>query len=110
MPAGRCHVYVLSVVLPDWDDQSCRRILRSIAGAAAPGARLVVIEMIVPPGDGAHHAKMADLVMMAMLNGRERTAEEYTSLLADGGFALDRIVPSSSPFSFIEATLQGNAT
>lgn len=71
----RADVYVLSVVLHDWDDQSCRRILRSIAEAAALGARLVVIEMIVPPGDGAHHAKMVDLVMMAMLNGRERRAD-----------------------------------
>lgn len=106
----KADVYVLSVVLHDWDDQSCRRILRSIAEAAAPGARLVVIEMIVPPGDGAHHAKVVDLVMMAMLNGRERTAEEYTSLLADGGFAVDRIVPSPLSFSFIEATLQDSAT
>ena len=106
----RADVYVLSVVLHDWDDLSCRRILRSIADAAAPGARLVVIEMLVPPGDEPHDAKMFDLVMMAILNGRERTVEEYTSLLADSGFAVDRIVPSSSPFSFIEATLEGSTT
>jgi len=104
----KADVYVLSVVLHDWDDRSCGRILRSIADAAEPGARLVVIEMVVPPGDEPHDAKMFDLVMMAILNGRERTAQEYTSLLTDSGFAVDRIVPSSSPFSFIEATLEGS--
>src|SRR6185437_14652999 len=44
----KADVYVLSVVLHDWDDRSCGRILRSIADAAEPGARLVVIEMVVP--------------------------------------------------------------
>jgi hypothetical protein len=98
-------VYVLSAVLHDWDDPSCRRILRSIATAAAPGARLVLVEMIIPPGDEPHHAKLVDLVMMTMLGGRERTAAEYTALLAGAGFAVDQVVATSSPFSFVEATL-----
>jgi hypothetical protein len=47
---------------------------------------------------------MGDLTMLGMLTGRERTAEEYTALLADSGFVLDRIVPTSSILSIIEAT------
>ncbi|MGH3272751.1 MAG: methyltransferase [Streptosporangiaceae bacterium] len=97
-------IYVLSFILHDWDNESCARILRSVAGAAAPGARLVLIEMVLPDGDEPHLAKMMDLVMLAMLAGRERTAEEYRALLARSGFTLDRIVGSRSPYSFIEAT------
>jgi hypothetical protein len=48
---------------------------------------------------------MIDLVMLAMLGGRERTAGEWRRLLVDGGFTLDRIVSGSSAFSAIEATL-----
>jgi hypothetical protein len=44
--------------------------------------------------------------MLAMTTGRERTAGEYEALLAAGGFTMDRIVPSPTPFSFIEATLR----
>jgi SAM-dependent methyltransferase len=98
-------IYVLSYVLHDWDDESCARILRSIARAAAPGARLVIIELVLADGDEPDLAKMIDLVMLAMLPGRERTAAEYRALLAKAGFTLDRIVPSPSPYSFIEATL-----
>ncbi|GGL15285.1 methyltransferase [Streptomyces flaveus] len=99
-------VYVLSYILHDWDDASCGKILGSIARAASPGARLVVIEAVLPEGDAPHLAKMIDLTMLAMLTGRERTAEEYEALLSDAGFAFDRILPTPSPFSVIEATLR----
>ncbi|MEV0637080.1 methyltransferase [Streptomyces sp. NPDC050619] len=99
-------VYVLSYILHDWDDASCGKILGSIARAASPGARLVAIEAVLPEGDAPHLAKMIDLTMLAMLTGRERTAEEYEALVSDAGFALDRILPTPSPFSVIEATLR----
>ena len=97
-------VYVLSFVLHDWDDESCRRILRTIKNAAAPGAHLVIVESVVPPGDTPHPAKFVDLTMLAMVTGRERTAGEYEKLLAAEGYVMERIVPSPTPFSFIEAT------
>ncbi len=45
-------LYVAAHVLHDWDDDSCRRILSSIAEAAPSGARLLVIEGIIALGDG----------------------------------------------------------
>jgi hypothetical protein len=99
-------VYVLSYVLHDWDDEHCRRILASIKAAAEPGARLVLLEGIVPAGDEPHFTKAIDLVMLAMGGGKERSADEYGQLLSSAGFTLDRIVPTPTPFSFIEATLQ----
>jgi hypothetical protein len=99
-------VYILSYILHDWDDESCRRVLRTIAEAAEPGARVVLVEAVIPPGDVPHPAKVIDLTMLAMLTGRERTAEEYRALLDSAGFTVDRIVPSPTPFSFVEATLR----
>jgi hypothetical protein len=99
-------IYVLSFILHDWDDESCLRILRNVKDAAAPGAHLVVIESVIPPGDAPHPAKLIDLTMLAMVTGRERTAEEYDKLLAAAGYTMERIVPSPTPFSFIEATIQ----
>lgn len=99
-------VYILSFVLHDWDDDECRRILRNIAAAAKPGARLVIVEAIVSPGDQPDLAKAMDVVMLAMTHVRERTAEQYATLLDSAGFTLDRVVPTPSPFSFTEATLR----
>jgi hypothetical protein len=46
---------------------------------------------------------MLDLTMMAMLTGRERTAEEFDILLAAAGFSLERVTETPSPTSLIEA-------
>lgn len=99
-------VYILSFVLHDWNDGECRRILRNIASAASPGAHLVIVESIVPPGDQPHPAKGMDVTMLAMTHGRERSADQYATLLKSAGFALDRVVPSPTMFSFAEATLR----
>ena len=55
----------------------------------------MIIELVLADGDEPDLAKMIDLVMLAMLPGRERTAAEYRALLAKAGFTLDRIVPST---------------
>ena len=99
-------VYLMSMVLHDWDDASSVRILQTIADAALPGARLVVIECVVPPGDGPHFSKATDLIMLAMSGGKERTAAEYTDLLTAGGFTVDAIKETVTPFSAVEATVR----
>jgi hypothetical protein len=99
-------VYLMSMVLHDWDDESAVRIISTIADAASPGARLVVIECIVPPGDGPHFSKATDLVMLAVSGGKERTAAEYSDLLATGGFTVDAIKETVTPFSALEATVR----
>lgn len=99
-------VYILSYVLHDWSDDECRRILGNIAKTAEPGARLVIIESVMPDDDVPHPTKVIDLTMLAMFSGRERTEDEYRALLTSAGFTLDRFVPSPAPFSFIEATLR----
>jgi O-methyltransferase domain len=50
--------YLMSVVLHDWDNAAAARILRNVAAAAAPGARLVLLKMVIPEGDGPHFTKM----------------------------------------------------
>lgn len=98
-------VYVMSAVLQDWNNALSLRILRNVARAALPGARLVVIDIVVPEGHAAHLTKTADVTMMGMLGGRQRGETEWRRLLADGGFTLQRVVPGSGSYSALEATL-----
>jgi ubiquinone/menaquinone biosynthesis C-methylase UbiE len=101
-------VYLVSMILHDWDDAECATLLRSVARAARPGARFVALEFVVPPGDAPHMSKMIDLTMLGMLTGRERSAEEYDAVFRSAGFVLDRIVDTCTPLSIIEATLTGS--
>jgi hypothetical protein len=98
-------VYVLSAVLQDWGNASALRILQNVAKSAPAGARLVVVDMVVPEGDGPHPTKMIDITMLGMLGGRQRSESEWRRLLADAGFTLQRVVPGSGSYSALEATL-----
>jgi len=99
-------LYLMSMVLHDWDDESAARILENIAAAALPGARLVVIEHIVPAGDTPDFSKPIDLIMLGMTGGKERTAAEYADLLTNAGFIVTTVKETGTPFSAIEATVQ----
>lgn len=109
VPAGG-DAYVLSWILHDWDDRSAVRVLANCRAAMRAGARLLAIEMIVPPGGGPRSSpdlerlvKASDLEMLAVVGGRERTAVEYRELYRKAGFELPRIVPLDSlPWSIIE--------
>ncbi|WP_158056757.1 methyltransferase [Saccharomonospora sp. CUA-673] len=100
-------VYVLSTVLHDWDDASCGVLLGRIVAAARPGARLVLVETIMPVTNEPHFSKQSDLTMLGMVRGRERTLAEFTDVLAAAGFVVDRLVPTppTSPYGIVEATL-----
>ncbi|RJO70660.1 hypothetical protein D5S18_25965 [Nocardia panacis] len=102
VPAG-ADVYLLSHILHDWDDDQCRTILRTCAAAMTPQSRLLIVESILPDDDAtAHPARMLDLVMLAVLSGRERTLGEYRQLLESADLRLRRVVPTGSPVSVLE--------
>jgi O-methyltransferase len=61
-----------------------------------------VVPEAVGPDDA--EAVLADLNMMVLTGGRERTAAEFTGLFADAGWRLERIHATDTGLSVIEAT------
>ena len=102
-PLPVAEAYVLMEVLHDWTDEDAARILNAVRRAAAPGARLLVVEVLVPDTPGPDHSKVLDIIMLAVTGGRERTREQYEKLLADAGFKLERVVPTRSSYFVVEA-------
>ena len=88
--------YILSHIIHDWDDERSTAILRTIRRAAEPGARLLVVEAVIPPLNVFSFGKLLDLEMLALPGGVERTEAEYRELFAAGGFRLTRVVPTAS--------------
>jgi len=96
-------LYLLMEVLHDWDDADATRILAAVRRAARPGARVLVIEILVPDTPGPHSGKTRDVIMLAVTGGRERTAAQHAALLAGAGFELERVVQTASEYSLVEA-------
>jgi hypothetical protein len=95
--------YLMSHVLHDWDDDLCVAILRNCRAAIDPDGRLLIVEMVLPPGGEPHPSQMLDMIMLAIAGGMERTEEQYGELLRRGGFRLTRVVPTGSAVSVIAA-------
>jgi ubiquinone/menaquinone biosynthesis C-methylase UbiE len=102
VPAG-ADAYLLSHVIHDWSEAQCLTILRNCRRAMNPGGRLLLIEMVLPPGNAPHPGKVLDMMMLVGPGGQERTEPEYARLLQQAGFRLTRVVPTGSAASVIEA-------
>lgn len=98
--------YVIKQVLHDWNDADAVRVLTSIRRAAPTTARVLVIEQIAPePEDvsGPHPTILLDVLMLAATGGRERTASEYAALLTQSGFRVEKVIPTPTLCSIVEA-------
>lgn len=111
LPAGADR-YVLRHILHDWDDGSCRALLRNCRAAMGPTARLVVVDHLAD-GEGTggdRWGAVMDLYMMSLFGGgRERTREELTALLRDAGFDTVRVTALPGGTGVFEARVTGEA-
>ncbi len=93
VPAGG-DIYLLKLILHDWSDAEAIRILRNCRRAIADGGKVLVLESVLRPSNEPDMARWADLTMLVLVSGRERTAEEFRQLFAAAGFRLTRIIPA----------------
>jgi hypothetical protein len=102
VPAG-ADAYLLSRVIHDWNDDDAVAVLSCCRRAMPQHATLLLVEAVLPVRavDDPEAIRM-DLHMLALLGGRERTAAEYTALLAAAGLALNRIIPTAAGVSVLE--------
>jgi ubiquinone/menaquinone biosynthesis C-methylase UbiE len=104
---GGADLYVLKTVIHDWPDDRARDILRTCLRAMAPGARLLVIERLMPerlePSAENRGLARVDLHMLVALGAQERTLAQMLELLNSAGFRQVRRIGTPSEFQILEA-------
>ena len=117
--ASRCHVFegnfflsvpeadifLLKHIIHDWDDDQSILILSNCARALRPKGRVVLVERVLPESDCGSEASLADLNMLVLLPGRERTQREYADLICRAGLRLDSVTDTTSSISVLEASV-----
>jgi hypothetical protein len=104
VPSGH-DLYILKHILHDWDDERALRILRSIESAMPRGGRLLIAEQGIAPPGVPNPGKLLDVVMLSLLeNGRERSAEEFATLMARAELELVFVTPTPGPITLFIAT------
>ena len=101
IPAGR-DGYLMSHILHDWPSDKCKIILENCHQAMKPESKLLIVEMVVPPGNQPSIAKLLDLEMLVTTGGRERTEKEFKTLLESSGFKLLQTIPTKESICVIE--------
>lgn len=96
-------VYLLTMILHDWNDERSIRILTNIRKAMAPGARILVIDPVIPEGDTPHLGKFIDIFMLMHFAGRERTEREFVALFEAAGLRHVETRHSGAPSSLLVA-------
>ena len=106
LPPG-ADVYLMKTVIHDWPDDKAQDILRTCRRAMAPGARLLIIERLMPerlePSAENRALARVDLHMLVALGAKERTQNEMLALLGSTGFGAVRRIGTGTEFQILEA-------
>ena len=99
-------VYLLKNIIHNWSVEESVKILKNIRNVMPPHGKILLLEMIADEENHASFAKLIDLQMLVFMeNGKERTRNEFESLLAQAGLRLNRVIPTVAPISIMEAVI-----
>lgn len=100
VPPG-ADAYLLKTVIHDFPDPQATAILGNIRKVIQPGGRLALVERVITDSPESTPGKWADLHMLVLLAGAERTIPEYGELFGKSGFELLETIPTKSQFSIL---------
>ncbi|VDB96625.1 unnamed protein product [Peniophora sp. CBMAI 1063] len=113
-PQKSARVFILGAVLHDWSDEYALKILKPLRDAAKPDTELVIVDSLLQyladddnnaaiPGSAREKppapllpaldtmSYAADIMMLSMFNGTERTVAQFRDLLAKAGWRVTRV-------------------
>ncbi|MEU5344196.1 MULTISPECIES: methyltransferase [unclassified Streptomyces] len=94
-------VYILKNIL-EWNDENAVAVLRSVAAAAPPGARIVVIGNAVDASPEVTFTTSVDLMLLLNVGGGRRTMSELRTLIEKGGLRVESDRPVDAYLALLE--------
>jgi len=78
--------YIMKHIIHDWDDERAGQILRTCYRAMPSGAKLLLVDVVIPTGNGLRYGKLLDVEMLVLTpRGRERTGKSCLSTAKEHG-------------------------
>jgi ubiquinone/menaquinone biosynthesis C-methylase UbiE len=97
-------LYLLRVVLHDWDDDAAIKILENCRKSMNNNGKIIIIEKVIMDNNYKTSTYLGDIHMLLSLTGKERSVDEYEALLNKSGFQLRRFITTNTPYSIIEGS------
>ncbi|KAI1269964.1 O-methyltransferase-domain-containing protein [Xylariaceae sp. FL1019] len=91
-PVKGANAYYMKMVLHDWGDEDCQRILSNIKPAMKKGkSKILVNEMVIPQKNAEWFATGVDIIMLNTHSSYERTERDWERLAESAGLKVNRI-------------------
>ena len=103
VPSGG-DIYVMKFIIHDWDDARSVEILTNCRKAMNGKGKLLLVEELVCGPNQPCRAKVSDINMLVRVGGRNRTEQEYRTLLVKSGFKPTSVRPAKAELHVLEAT------
>jgi hypothetical protein len=95
--------YIMKMILHDWNDDECVKILCNIDRSCSKDGRVFIVEHLITEPEKPHFSKLFDIHMVCWGSGRERTSKEYSTLLEQSGWEyVQTFYPQSGLIGVIE--------
>jgi hypothetical protein len=101
VPSGG-DAYILKYILHNWDDEHSVKILANCCAAMNGKGRILIADPVIASENCREWGKLLDIQMMVVLQGKERTRQEFSQLFKKAGLKLVRVVPTRSALSIVE--------
>ncbi len=95
VPRG-ADAYLMKNILHDWDDATSIKLLRICREAMDPSGKMLLVETITDKNDATGIGPLADLQMMIVCGGRERSVGDFQRLFRESGFRLGRVFAATT--------------
>jgi hypothetical protein len=83
--------YYMRMILHDYPDEQCRKILQNTMSAMKEESVLLIDEIVLPEVGAAWRATQMDMTMLNALAGKERSEREWYALLESVGLQVVKV-------------------
>jgi hypothetical protein len=99
--------YFMKMIIHDWNDDESVQLLGNLRATVTPEGRVFLVEHVVPGPESPHFAKLFDIHMMCWGTGRERTVDEYRTLLERSGWTyVQTLYPQAGAMAVVEGAAE----
>ncbi len=104
-------LYILKNVIHNWNEENALKLLKNIYTSMSSDKnnvadkRLLIIENTIKDNDDYNIANWMDLNFMILVDGAERSVNDYKSFVQEAGFKISNVIPTPTGRDIIELTI-----
>ncbi|KAK8058409.1 hypothetical protein PG994_008857 [Apiospora phragmitis] len=109
-PVVGADVYLLRMILHDWNFENCVKILRALVPSLRANSSIVIMDCVLPepgsvPRSRERLLRVRDLTMMGTFNSQERTIKDWEAIFQEADPRL-QITMISQPFGSVMSLIK----